>query len=222
MRLIGGDDKALPNEVEISFRGQVVERLTRTHIVFWNSGKALLRGSDIVEDDPLRCECAEGSRILDARVVTSTRPSTKFAVQFNSNIPDRVAFTFDYLDPGDGAVVELLHTDPERYPAIRGTMRGVPTGCLNWGRIARSTNLPLPFQSFRRPVAMWTMAAMGFVTLGSAMLLPDSLLTRNHLDNYFRTPLLITGAAYIVLPALFLWMTRRRYPNALRTEELEE
>jgi hypothetical protein len=51
---------------------------------------------------------------------------------------NRIVLSFDYLNPGDGAVFELLHTDKKPYPVVVGTIRGVPNGVRDWGRIVPS------------------------------------------------------------------------------------
>jgi hypothetical protein len=174
LRLLGPDEKALPEEVEVRFKGQAVDRLTKTHIVFWNSGKALVRGSDIVKDDLLRCEFSEGSRVLEARVLKVTPPTNKFGAETDSNVPSKVVLTFDYLDPNDGAVVEILHTDTKRYPDIKGTVRGVPKGIVDWGRIPplRSRALRFPFSQLR--TFLYAAIAVGLLTFAVGALLPRS------------------------------------------------
>ena len=147
-RLIGQEDKLLPDEVEIRFGGRTVERLTKTHIVFWNSGTATLRGTDLVDTDPLRCEFSNDSEVLAVRVLKSSRPTNQFTAIIDPQKQNRVLMRLDYLDPEDGAAVEVLHTDTRRYPKIFGSIRGVPRGVLDWGRIAsvNSRELPFPFK----------------------------------------------------------------------------
>ncbi|MCZ7385872.1 MAG: hypothetical protein O8C63_14165 [Candidatus Methanoperedens sp.] len=142
LRLIGKEEQALPEEVEILFRGRSVPRLTKTHIILWNSGKAMLDGKNIVPDDPLRFEFRKGAQVLRSNVLKVTRESNKFTAMINSDSPNNVICNFDYLDAGDGAVIELLHTNEGRYPKIRGTIRGVPKGILNWGDIPSGNEPP--------------------------------------------------------------------------------
>jgi len=46
--LIGKEKQVLPEQVEILFGGRSIPRLTMTHLILWNSGKATLYGKDIV------------------------------------------------------------------------------------------------------------------------------------------------------------------------------
>lgn len=223
LRLIGEDEKALPELVEIRFRGQTVDRLTKNYIVFWNSGRALLRGSDIVREDPLRCEFSEGSRILDARVVKTSRLANKFLIELPPEIPHRMTIAFDYLDPGDGAVVEILHTDSERYPKITGTIKGVPKGCLDWGRIRpANSGLPTPFNRPRR--ILFGAAIIGLAFFFSGVLMPESVLKSQEPASalFVRRALVVAGALYATVPVVMLWLTRRRFPRNLSVQELDE
>lgn len=131
LRLIGGAEHELPEEVTVLFGDKKVQRLAKTHIVIWNSGRATLNGKNIVADDPLRLEFSEDSEVLSARLLNFTRQANKFTVNIHPRCPNRVICSFDYLDAGDGAAIELLHTDEKRYPKVQGSIRGVPKGVLN-------------------------------------------------------------------------------------------
>jgi hypothetical protein len=160
LRLIAKDERALPEEVEILFKGMSVPQLTKTHVIFWNSGKALLDGKQIVESDPLRLEFDKAARVLRARIAKATRDTNKSEVKINDKSPNEVVCHFDYLDVGDGVVIELLHTAEERYPKVQGTIRGVPKGILNWGYISTSR-----ITRGTRRIMLFTMLIMGVATI---------------------------------------------------------
>jgi hypothetical protein len=62
-----------------------------------------------------------------------TRPQIKFvAAVKQANI---LQIQFDFLDPGDGAVIELLHTSASRWPSAAGTIRGIPQGPVDQGTL---------------------------------------------------------------------------------------
>jgi len=202
-----------------------VDRLTKTYIIFWNSGKALLRGADIVQEDPLRCEFSEGSRVLAARIIKNSRVANKFALDNQAEFPHKLMIAFDYLDPGDGAVIEVLHTDTKRYPEIVGTVKGVPKGCMNWGRLRPlGASLPFPFNRSRR--VLFAVLAFGLLTCVAGFLIPESALRSSVQPKNpfwsFRELLIINGVLYAGLPLAMLWFTRRRFPRALHIQELDE
>lgn len=225
LRLIGPDEKVLPEEVEIRFKGQPVDRLTKTHIVLWNSGKALLRGSDIVETDPLRCDFSQGSRVLEVRVVKASRAANEFEARPVPDLPNRVLLTFDYLDLRDGAVVEILHTDSKPYPEIMGTIRGVPRGAVDWGPIlpprTRGFSHSFPLRNFLYGMVIIALAIMAYGIVSQPYVVPPELVGLTGLVRR-RIDILVSGAMSVAFPLLVLWLTRRRFPKNLSIPELEE
>ena len=125
-----------------------------------------------------------------------------------------MTIAFDYLDPGDGAVIEVLHTDSKRFPEISGTIKGVPKGCLDWGRLRPMSGLfPFPLNRPRR--ALIVAFVVGLVFFSAGILIPESVFRQSQPPANqaisFRQILVITGALYAGLPLLVLWLTRRRF-----------
>jgi len=221
LRLIAKDERALPEEVEILFKGMSVPRLTKTHIIFWNSGKAMLDGKEIVDTDPLRLEFSKDAQVLRARIAKATRKTNEVEVKINDKSPNEVVCYFDYLDVGDGVVIELLHTDEKRYPIVRGTIRGVPKGILNRGYIATyRVSGYLDLHGFRR-VMLFVMLSFGVIltTLGFlSPLIPEPPEPRELSTQWF----FIGFGLFAIGFSLFnLWTTRKRYPKSLMIEDIE-
>jgi hypothetical protein len=226
-RLIGQEDKLLPNEVEIRFGGRTVERRTKTHVVFWNSGKATLRGTDIVDLDPLRCDFSDDSEVLAVRVLKSSRATNQFTAMIDPERHNRILMKFDYLDPEDGAALEVLHTDTRRYPKVLGSIRGVPRGVVDWGRIAPVNSRELPFPFKRRRVVLVVATLIGLSMAFTGLFVPSEALQRFFGSSIpsdparLRSIVAIVGGLYAALPLLLMWVTRRRFPKALVSEELD-
>jgi hypothetical protein len=123
LHLISGGPYDLPSEVEILFKGRAVPRLTRTLLVLWNSGKALIRGSDVVIDNPIQFVFSNDAEVLRVRTLKVTRPEIKFSARLFEGRPNTATCEFDYLGPGDGVVVEILHTDDQCVPIRCGCFR---------------------------------------------------------------------------------------------------
>lgn len=226
LQLIGFNQAELPQEVEILYRGEKVERLTKSDVIFWNSGKQIVRGSDIVADDLVRCEFSTAALALEVRIVQRTRDANKFTATIDKACPNRVVISFDYLDPHDGAVVEILHTDSLRDPAIKGTIRGVPKGIFDWGstfewdyilRRRRNKKLTMFVRIF--PIAAMFFGALLIV---ASFTVPDTFLAASDTavspSKYIEIRALsgFLGFVYLLPGAVFLWMSRRRYPKSLR------
>jgi len=244
VRLIGGDDPALPEDVTVTFAGVEVPRLSKSVVVLWNAGNTTIRGSEIVERQPLRIAVGaidEGARVLEARVTQVRRKVNAISAALDPADAQLVRLTFDYLDSGDGARIEVLHTSRFPVALVIGSIRGVPKGCLDWGQLPpsysrrpwRSTRSP--FRIIARLLSRYPRLAAAFVlvvgvTFVVVGLLPDvfialvpslgeagtPMLTRGH-PNWVPV---VFGLLYTTPMLSLLWSMRRRYPREL--EELED
>jgi hypothetical protein len=149
VRLIGGVSTALPTDVTVTVGQTKVAMLSKATIVLWNSGKTTFRGQDVVEHDPLRIECMEGAQIIDCRITRVSRPQIRFETASPEVHSRSVHCLFDYLDPGDGATVELLHTGASARPRVCGTIRGLPEGVGDWGEMPER-RVPMTWSMIRR------------------------------------------------------------------------
>src|SRR6266446_37633 len=231
LRLLGLDNRVLPDEIQILFKGKSVPRVTRTYMVFWNAGTATLRGTDLVADDPLCIQLAGEGEILTAAIARATRPVNKFAVLICEDALGKALIQFDYLDPQDGAVVEVLHTSSERNPTICGTIRGVPEGVQSWGMGPRISKFFAELSKNMSSVMvaripLYLMAVIGIVTMTIGFVGEDAFFA--YLGRSPRQVSVLndqavmawTGVIYTALPLLFLWTTRRRFPKSLAIPEL--
>ena len=223
VRLLGHAESKLPNEVNVQYRGKDIPRLTRSVVVLWNDGERTISGADIVQEDPICIDAGADSSIVACTLLKSTRPVVQASCQQSTQDTKIVIVSFSFLDPGDGLVVEILHTGKERYPTVGGTIRGIPQGPKNRGRVLsqRPPAMSIPFMRSRKTFAVVVVVA-GFVVAASGVLFPFvSLQAATAKAAAPRYALLIAGALYAGLGCLVLWMLRRRYPRALHTEELE-
>lgn len=223
--LVGSANSAFPKELEIRFSGTSVPRVTAERIVIWNAGNNTLGGQQIVSSDPLRVEIAEGSEILKIDVLKSTREVTALRLTHREGSKRIADICFDYLDPGDGMLFEILHSGGRADLEILGTLRGIPSGLKDYGRVLWFFNRnfkPYPFNRLR-----WTMVIILLLGLGSMIyglfrpyllhLFPS--LTEQLIKPADTTkPLwvaVVLGVLYTATPAWLLWKSRKRYPSSL-------
>ena len=134
-RLLGLSTDGLPADISVQYCGQEIQRLTRTLVVFWNAGEKTILAADIVEADPLRLKLQDGGSVLAATVLKVGRAVCQVETKLILSRPNEVDLGFAFLDSGDGAVIEILHTSEKRHPEFLGTIRGLPSGFHNLGRI---------------------------------------------------------------------------------------
>ena len=233
LRLLGRDEDNLPEDVTVLFKGQEVDRLTKTQLIIWNNGTEVLNGEDIVSDDPLRIAFTEGTNILSYKILKTTRDVNKFSIKKDEDKPSQLFISFSYLDPSDGITLELLHDSSERYPNILGTIKGIPKGFDDLGRVilnfvpAKNTKAknPLLFLS-RKPKLVLSVAillGLSMVLLGFLPQETRDIILSNNVDDSFDQSIvfIIAGILYTAMRLSLLWLRRKRYPKLLEIEEDE-
>lgn len=136
--LLGSTSDSLPSEIVVQYNGISIPRLTKSILIFWNSGENTVNGEDIVAKDPLRFYVGGDGQILSALILKSSRAVNDFSIpKLPSTNLNEIEFTFSFLDKNDGVVVEILHTSTDRKPRIKGTLKGLPQGFRNLGQFTR-------------------------------------------------------------------------------------
>lgn len=125
--LIGGPDAKFPKQVQVTFAGKNVPNLFRTTVFIWSAGNRAVRSEDFASEDLLHLWLGEENTILSIETIKATRTVNGFEVE---PYPDMglAKINFEFLDPGDGAVVELIHTGASIDVALRGTIKGHRSG----------------------------------------------------------------------------------------------
>lgn len=122
-----GTGAVFPEDVEVRYRGTPVARLTASTVWIWNAGKKTVRGSDVVALDPL--SLSFDGEILDCSIRRVTREAIRIAASASEEDGvGKVNWRFDFLDPGDGGILEVLHTGTTEAPKCSGTIIGIPKG----------------------------------------------------------------------------------------------
>lgn len=222
LMLLGVNEGELPAEVTVLFQDKKIERLTRTTLIFWNNGTDVLYGEKIVKDDEIKISFDSGNTILDQKVLKTTKKANAFSTRMESNKPHQLVVAFSYLDPGDGAAVELLHNSEKRYPKVHGSIMGLPKGFEDLGRVYEETFLSTGALSFfgNRRVLFWVLivVGVGFATAGALPPEYRQILRAADTDAPVSWTMIGFGLLYAAMPVLLLWLRRRRYPKSLRIE----
>jgi hypothetical protein len=132
VRVLGAMGHTLPEAVKITFRNRQINNLCRTLILVWNNSDKTIYGANIVKEDPLRIRIGKGALVLDARIVKVTREVNKWeSLDIFSIDPAETNISFDYLDAGDGCVIETFHTESNDTPILLGSIHEMPKGFLH-------------------------------------------------------------------------------------------
>ncbi|KRF39813.1 hypothetical protein [Paenibacillus sp. Soil787] len=219
IRLIG-KRKSLSDDVDILYKGISVPRLTKSYIVLWNSGTSTVNGNDNIKDDRLRLEFSEGTQILRTNIIKENRRINKLSVQLDTECSNLVNVDFDFLDPNDGAVIELLHTDQKKYPHIKGTIKGIPKGVTDRGRMI-DINEKTTYRIFGFNLNLSNFSKLGtMVFFGSVSILAG--IFSNQMPVTLKWLFIILGIFYALLIFMYIWIIRKTtYPKTLRVDDLD-
>lgn len=100
--------KSKYKKLVLSYDGNQVDNVCVSRFAIWNSGNKVLQSVDMVESREIRISLPEGKKVLEANIITATDETNQFSV----NVPDEksIVISFDYIDPRDGVVVQVVHT----------------------------------------------------------------------------------------------------------------
>jgi hypothetical protein len=117
--------------LEIRFHDKAVPQVLSTNFVVWNDGNQTIDGRALETLDHLRFNFADEDAILDTIVIACSRDVVNPQMSLPAGEKD-VIVKFDYLDAGDGFVVQFLHTHGKPGPWPTGAIKGVPEGPQQW------------------------------------------------------------------------------------------
>ena len=95
-------------KLSVSYDGQLIEDLCVSKYVIWNSGNKTLNDSDIVTTKEITIKTINNNTILDSEVVSCSENTNNFVIEHVNN--HAIKINFDYVDPKDGVVVQIIHT----------------------------------------------------------------------------------------------------------------
>lgn len=211
IRVLGAKGHTLPEAVKITFRDRPIENLCRSLVLVWNNSDKTIYGKNIVESDPLRIDMGEGVKVLDDRIVKITREVNNYELGAIVHFQEEVeafmqpVIRFDYLDSGDGCVVEIFHTDGGQLPILRGSIHEMPRGFKNYKQL-------FPLRSHAYLASFF--GFFGVILIGGAIF---RLNLEGTLDG--GAMWLVMGCLCSVFAAGIAIRHRRRYPKALSMPE---
>lgn len=154
------------NELTLMFRGHPISGFTITHIAFWNGGNEMFRASDFAQSSPLRLHIPDNFELFDVRIAAST--STEIGVKLNgpmalpAGVPKEIPIQFDYLDPGDGFKLQVIH---DGHPSQGIDLVGKLPGAPEFRHVPAASSLPLWAKWFFLPLFFIALGSLGPISL---------------------------------------------------------
>ncbi len=158
-----GGIKMFDEGIDVMYKGNPVLLLTSSIVVFWNDGLGPIKKDDIVTTDPIRCYVPDGAKILRAEILSVSDPNTGLAISASDERPNEVRLSFDHLNAGDGAVLEILHTSEELRPKVAGSIIGGSRSgkVTDLGPVAQPFPLPRDTEGAKVRRYLWTFDIAG-------------------------------------------------------------
>ena len=97
-------------EVTILFQNEKIVNLSKLTILFWNAGNREIRADDVPTSGQPSIIFLDNARILSYTVKATSSEEIKFKVQHPKK--DQLSVNFEYLNPSDGGVIEVLYESP--------------------------------------------------------------------------------------------------------------
>ena len=223
-------------ELDIRFNGEQVENLSISRIVFWNQGSETLDRQDIETVNPLRIGTNEEIEILDVSVSLTNSSSSQFETELASDRKS-VNLGFDYLDKGQGAIVQVIHTgtrgsDIQIIGAIKGVKK-IRKKNITISNALMSLLIPVFFNrktlpSVRRKIlgAAFTVSALFILPVSIIAMYegppsPVDLSPRDLSPEEFFSFYVFSFVYSVVLLLLAVYLFRRGLPRGLEAFENE-
>ena len=218
LSMIGGSDAVFPSDITVLYRKTPVPRLTSSTLWFWNAGKKTVKGADIVSLDPL-CFIF-GGEVLNVRIKKMTRKAVQITADASGDLGNKVRWCFEFLDPGDGGIMEVLHTGSAKAPKCVGTIIGLPNGPQNWGRSWSSS--PSSRRERRLSRLMFTVTLIVGIGISLTEIIGEQYI--NEVLPFLAElpeltlptwPLIPAGLLLSLFSAIIVWILGRRPPSSL-------
>jgi hypothetical protein len=119
----------LEEKITINYEDKPISRLSGTTITFWNGGNLLLKRETLLKKYPLRISIKSFGKILEAKIITDPNPQCECKILSEPDtFPNSVLLDFEFLEPNNGIVVQVLHTGQRGEIEVVGKLKGV---CLD-------------------------------------------------------------------------------------------
>ncbi|MBZ5518837.1 hypothetical protein [Bacillus sp. KS1] len=197
-RVIGKDNFAA-EDIEINIKGKSVKTLNNTIIKIRNNGNETINGQDIAGKDPIRFEVNSGEEIISATILNQTNLTNDISIKHSSNEPNILHIEFDYLDPGDGVAIEVLHTDNKDSHDIKGIIKGIKS-------FKNYTDNTIKKRS--QVFVLWTVVVQTIMIIG--------LVERDSIEAISRTAQVIHTIIILVIALIILTLQFLMFKDSLK------
>lgn len=190
-------------QLSITFEDRHFSEVAITRLAIWNHGRGSIAGAEVSKADPLRVELSAGAEFLSAAIIEQTGNGVAPSL---ANLPESKAaiiLSFDVMNEGDGFALRLLHHGSSKRPAIKGTIRDVPT----FVEVSIGTD---PFVMPRRIMIAAGLFGMAFGAIVLSLFAlwisgPNTQIYLPNLKTLFATVGVIVGVLFGIILGMSRW-----------------
>ena len=95
--------------LEMFFSNDRIYNLTVSKLAFWNAGRDTINSNDVATSDPITVKISDDNKILDVKIIYTKNAANNFTISLSNN-QSYFNIDFEYIDKGEGAVIQFFHT----------------------------------------------------------------------------------------------------------------
>lgn len=176
-------------------KGKQNERLTLEKLALWNAGSNAIRNTDLVKQ-MLILKPIQRLNLLSVRIIFCTNNENNLVIE-NNGMTDFLVIKFDFLNPKDGVIIELIYS-------------GLPCG-FESAHFEGNIIDGLPPNEAKQ-----TWKELGY--FGSLLVISQILIMIGlGYSGFFRTVMFTLGGLFypVAMPIVYSWIKKKRVPSSL-------
>ena len=111
--------------LQVTVHGRTTPIVTVNRIAIWNAGNRTIFSEDLSDNDPIIIDPLHNSDVFEIAILEQTKTANQANLIEVTNNPNSREVRFDYLDPGDGILINVVHNgDSKEEFEISGSIKG--------------------------------------------------------------------------------------------------
>ena len=205
-------------DIQITYKDIPLKSLAQSYVYIWNSGNEIIDKQDLDTIQPLQLYLANSDQVFEYKIKKVTRDVIAPTLVNNKNI------SFEYLDPKDGFVIEILHSSHDTKKLL---VNGVVKKIQKLSKQNKSIKIYDPKKRELRkkilirlyPLMTYIPLIFGLIMISTGFIVEprDIVELKSKTDN--NLSIIVMGVLYCLLTPLILFSNRRKYPKYLELDD---
>lgn len=206
-------------DLQITYEGIPLKSLAQSYIYIWNSGNEIIDKSDLSTINPLQICLEDSDQVFEYKVKKVTRDVISPSLKDNKKI------NFEYLDPKDGFVIEVLHSSHDtKKLTVEGVVKKI--NHLKMNKVKKTKEDASEKQKKLKkivtkitPIIAYIPLFFGLIILYTGLFVDPQDLSELKSKSKNNTSMITIGILYSLFTPFILYSTRRKYPKYLELDD---